>query len=140
MTIPAWMQRLQQPKSNKPKLTKAETKALRWYNPTGDDLEHDCREMVMTTCDILIGALIEPGRMPDQWCRYQIRTRLQNGSIRRLTTINYLKNAQKQPNAFFFLMASWKDFQHAEDLLDADRKAGVAVGEMDWNAETISNV
>ncbi|MGG4735245.1 hypothetical protein, partial [Leclercia adecarboxylata] len=85
-----------------PKLTKAEQAALRLPRTAEDNVE-DAKEAFMFITDMLIGAMIEPGRDPDQWCRKVMREALADGRLRRIATREIVWKAQRTDNCFKWL-------------------------------------
>ena len=85
-----------------PKLTKEQARALR-AAPTADDIIYDTIEVANTITDILLGALIEPGRDGEQWTRREIRKRLAARELKRWRTYEILRNAQLKPPALEWL-------------------------------------
>ena len=99
-----------------PKLTKAEQKALRLKRTKEDNVE-DAKEAFMFITDMLIGAMIEPGRDPDVWCRKYMREALAGDKLRRIATREIVWRAQRQDYAFEWLRQYHKTFMLlAEDV------------------------
>ena len=97
-----------------PKLTKAEQAALRLPRTAADNVE-DAKESFMFITDMLIGALIEPGRDPDRWCRKVMREALEGEKLRRIATREIVWRAQRVDNAF-----KWLRRYHATFMLMAE--------------------
>lgn len=85
-----------------PKLTKAEQAALRLPRTAADNVE-DAKEAFMFITDMLIGALIEPGRDPDRWCRKVMREALEQDKLRRIATREIVWRAQRMDDSFKWL-------------------------------------
>lgn len=97
-----------------PKLTKAELKALRLPRTAEDNVE-DAKEAFMFITDMLIGALIEPDRDPEQWCRKVMREALADERLRRIATREIVWKAQRTDNCF-----KWLRRYHATFMLMAE--------------------
>jgi len=120
-----------------PKLTKAELKALR-RPPTQADLFEDAKEAYMFLTDMLIGALIEPGRNADQWCRRWIRDALAADTLKRISTRQIAWKAQRAESCFEFCRHQWETF----DLCKAEKdpEPGVSVTFIDFDEPVRPNV
>ena len=92
----------------------------------------------MFLTDMLIGALIEPGRNPDQWCRRWMRDALAGDTLKRISTRQIVWKAQRQPDAFEFCRKQWQEF----DLCKAPKKPepGMKVSFIDFDEPVRPNV
>lgn len=91
-------------------LTKAFYRTLE-KTPTDDDIIFDTIETTNTITQILIGALIEPGRNVEQWTRARIRERLASKTLKRARTVEILMHAQRKDSAFEALRHTWNKLQ-----------------------------
>lgn len=114
------------------KLPKLNAKQIRatFQRATAQDIIYDTIEVANVITDILLGAMIEPGRDAEQWTRRQIRDRMHGGTIKRLRTLDILRNAQLKPSAFEWLRYYFNKLQltkapdgrhfHDGQLVDVD--------------------
>ncbi|HCR1107397.1 TPA: hypothetical protein OMU21_004976 [Klebsiella aerogenes] len=113
-----------------PKLTAAEQRALR-RPKTDADLIEDAKEAYMFLTDMLIGAMIEPGRDPESWCRRVMRDALAAGTVIRISTRQVLWNAQRQESAFEWCRRQWQTFDLCKD--DGAARQGCKVSIIDFD-------
>ena len=97
-----------------PKLSPAELRALRRPRTEADSIE-DARELYIFITDTLIGALIEPDRDPESWCRREIREALAANKLLRIGSRQVLRNAQRQPSCFEWCRQFWMDFEFSRE-------------------------
>lgn len=120
-----------------PKLSAAELKALRRPSTEADLLE-DAKEAYMFLTDMLLGAMIEPGRNAEQWCRRIMRDALAAGTVKRISTRQIIWKAQRSDNAFEWCRHYWQTF----DLCKAPKEPepGVKVTYIDFDEPVRANV
>lgn len=88
--------------SKLPKLNGKQAAAL-YARQTSKDIVYDAIEVANVITDILLGAMIEPERDCEQWCRRRIRDVIASGELKRFRTYDILRNAQLKPSAFEWL-------------------------------------
>ncbi len=94
-------------------MRKFKLKAKKRYAPTDDDLQEDVKEAYGEIMTVLIGALIEPGRNPEQFTRRWIREALAADKFKRLSTRQMFRNAQREESAFEWCREHWQLFADA---------------------------
>ena len=125
-------------KGGLPKLTGKQAAAL-YARQTTADIIHDTVEVANTITDILLGAMIEPGRDCEQWCRREIRNRIAAGTLKRLRTYDILRNAQLKPSAFEWLRYYFNKLELTKAPDGRHLHEGRLV-EVDYSAPVVANV
>jgi hypothetical protein len=82
---------------------------------TADDNLQDAIEAFTFITDVLIGALIEPGRDAEQWCRRALRDALAGDTVKRISTRQIIWKAQRGESAFLWLRAYHSTFELLAD-------------------------
>ena len=126
-------------KANKlPKLTGAQAAAI-YAGQTSRDIIFDTIEVANTITDILLGAMIEPGRDAEQWTRRQIRDLFAARTLKRLRTYDILRNAQLKPSAFEWLRFYFNKLEATKNPDGRQLHDGQLVT-VDYSAPVVANV
>lgn len=121
-----------------PKLTKTQQRALR-APATDIDIIYDTIEMANVITDILIGAMIEPGRDREQWTRRCIRDVLAARALKRARTYEILTSAQRKDSAFNWLRYYFQKFELTKAPNGGHLHEGRIV-EVDYAAPVVANI
>lgn len=97
-----------------PRLTAAELRAVNRTKTAEDNLQ-DAIEAFTFITDVLLGALIEPGRDAEQWCRRKLRDALAGDTVKRISTRQIIWKAQRGESAFLWLRAYHATFELLAD-------------------------
>ncbi|VGQ12882.1 hypothetical protein SB5439_05110 [Klebsiella variicola] len=106
---------------------------------TDDDIIFDTIEVTNTITQILIGALIEPGRNAEQWTRARIRECLASKALKRARTVDLLMHAQRKDSAFESLRHTWNKLQLTR-APDGGHLHDGRIVDVDYSAAIIPNI
>lgn len=123
-------------KGKAPVLSKADRKALLRPRSVDDNL-YDAIEAFSFITDTLIGAMIEPDRDAEAWCRRVMRDALIDGRLRRMATKELIWKAQRKDSAFEWMKERHKSFK----LLDRQEEIpGLECKFVDFDQEVPRNI